>query len=294
MTRSGSSTDTLVQGASPIKVISPERALVLSPIFDGDKYEVQIVQLETIRLNGLNSVEMLKSLLGLVNKLSEVTQLKSDNASLKAQLNTLPKSVEDKSKISEHSTAGSLPPQSTVNAVARKPVASATAALSGLSIPADSTSADMRVLSYKEVTSKGLSPQVATPADSEGFVTVTNKRKNTVAPMVKNIKSRRQPIGVRNSTSLLLQKKERIKAIFVSRFCPDMTTDDAVTSLKEQLSLKKLVCTRLKTKFSTYASFHVSILEDEFPLINNTGVWPAGCLIAPFLWQTHSGHMFHQ
>jgi hypothetical protein len=73
-----------------------------------------------------------------------------------------------------------------------------------------------------------------------------------------------------------------MKAIFVSRFFPDVTTDDVVTSLKEQLSLKKLVCTRLKTKFSTYASFHVSVLEDEFPLINNTGIWPAGCVIDPF------------
>jgi hypothetical protein len=60
-----------VEGAYPTKVIFPEMALVLPPTFDGDKYEAQIVQLETIRLNGLNSVELLKSLLGLVNKLSE-------------------------------------------------------------------------------------------------------------------------------------------------------------------------------------------------------------------------------
>jgi hypothetical protein len=83
-TRSGSSTDNIVEGASPTKVISPERALVLPPIYDGDKYEAQLVQLETIRLNGLNAIDLLKSLLGLVNKLSEdVTQLKSDKASLK-------------------------------------------------------------------------------------------------------------------------------------------------------------------------------------------------------------------
>jgi hypothetical protein len=25
-----------------------------------------------------------------------------------------------------------------------------------------------------------------------------------------------------------------------------------------------------------------SVIEDKFPLINNTGVWPTGCLIAPF------------
>jgi hypothetical protein len=52
--------------------------------------------------------------------------------------------------------------------------------------------------------------------------------------------------------------------------------------LKEQLSLKKLVCTRLKTTFNTYASFHVSVFEEDFPLTNNTGVWPTGFLIAPF------------
>jgi hypothetical protein len=53
-------------------------------------------------------------------------------------------------------------------------------------------------------------------------------------------------------------------------------------SLTEQLSLKKLVCTRLKTKFNSYSSFHISVTEDDFPLINNTGVGPSGCLIAPF------------
>jgi hypothetical protein len=31
-----------------------------------------------------------------------------------------------------------------------------------------------------------------------------------------------------------------------------------------------LVCTRLKTKFN------------EFSLINNTSVWPSGCLIVPY------------
>jgi hypothetical protein len=53
-------------------------------------------------------------------------------------------------------------------------------------------------------------------------------------------------------------------------------------SLKEQLSLKELVCTRLETKFNTYTSYHVSVIENEFPLISNTGLRPTECLIAPF------------
>jgi hypothetical protein len=38
----------------------------------------------------------------------------------------------------------------------------------------------------------------------------------------------------------------------------------------------------LKTKHNSYASFHVSVVENYFHLINNTGVWPNGCLIAPY------------
>jgi hypothetical protein len=77
-------------------------------------------------------------------------------------------------------------------------------------------------------------------------------------------------------------KNIKTKALFVSRFSPEVTADDVHRSIKEQLSLDKLVCTRLKTKFSTYASFHISVKEDDFPLINDTGIWPSGCLIAPY------------
>jgi hypothetical protein len=53
--------------------------------------------------------------------------------------------------------------------------------------------------------------------------------------------------------------------------------------LKEQLNLKKFVCTELRTTSSnSYSSSHVSAKEDAFYLINNIGVWPSGCLIAPY------------
>jgi hypothetical protein len=88
---------------------------------------------------------------------------------------------------------------------------------------------------------------------------------------------------VRNRVSLpVVSKKERSKALFVSRFSPEDTTTDIEESLKEQLSLKRIVCTRLKTKFDIYASFHVLVNEDDFPLVNNMDVWPNGCLIASF------------
>jgi hypothetical protein len=69
-----------------------ERALVLPPVFDGDNYEAQIVQLETIRLNELHTVDLIKSLL---DKLSDdVTHLKSGNAHLRSQLFKLKHTVD--------------------------------------------------------------------------------------------------------------------------------------------------------------------------------------------------------
>jgi hypothetical protein len=131
------------------------------------------------------------------------------------------------------------------------------------------------------------SAELSEKVDSDGFTMVSHKKKPSLAASVatttKN-KQRRQPlIGVRNCVSLpVISKKERSRALFVSRFSPEVTTVEIEESLKEQLSLKRLVCTRLKTKFDTYASFHVLVNEDDFPLVNNIGVWPNGCLIAPF------------
>jgi hypothetical protein len=72
-----------------------------------------------------------------------------------------------------------------------------------------------------------------------------------------------------------------LRIIIIKNNSPEVTADDGEWSLKEQLSLKKYVCTRLKTKIITYASFHVSVIENEFPLIRNTDIWPTGYLIAP-------------
>jgi hypothetical protein len=61
-----------------------------------------------------------------------------------------------------------------------------------------------------------------------------------------------------------------------------VTSTDIEKSLNEQLKLTSLTYTRLKTKFHSFASFHISVVEDYFNLVNNTGVWRSGCLIAPY------------
>jgi hypothetical protein len=100
-------------------------------------------------------------------------------------------------------------------------------------------------------------------------------------------------IGVRNSANLpIVFKKERSKALFISRFSPEDLASDIENSVKEQISLKRLGCSRLKTKFNSYSSFIISVNEEDFSLINNTGVWPSGCLIAPFYGKLTSDQIF--
>jgi hypothetical protein len=76
------------------KTVSLERSLVLPPVFDRDKYEALSVQLETVRLDGVCTIDLIKSLMYTVRELSEdVALLKSDNASLKSQINKLHRKV---------------------------------------------------------------------------------------------------------------------------------------------------------------------------------------------------------
>lgn len=63
-------------------------------------------------------------------------------------------------------------------------------------------------------------------------------------------------------------------------------------SLKEQLELASLACIKLKPKFNSCFSFHTFVSEDDFHLINSTGDWSTGCLIAPYYGQLNPGQIF--
>jgi hypothetical protein len=76
------------------KISSHERALDLSQVFDNDKYEALSFQIATVSLNGVCAIDLMKSMLNTVHKLSEdVAVLKSNNISLKSQINKLHKKV---------------------------------------------------------------------------------------------------------------------------------------------------------------------------------------------------------
>jgi hypothetical protein len=226
------------------------------------------------------------------NLTKEVTDLKNDNALLKQEIKNLHGLIEASPRPTSQYITGE---QSILPAeMSRKEAAGVqhvpSAALPAETLPTISIPAGM-TLSYRDVAAAGISPSGPTALpDVDGFK-IVSYRKKTVINMppakisaVNKVKPRRQPlIGVSNSLSLpVISKPGRSKALFLSRFRPEVTADDVHKSLKKQLSLKKLVCTKLKTKFNSYSSFHISVMEDEFALINNIGVWPSGCLIAPY------------
>ena len=249
--------------------------LLCSSSCNGDNDSLS-VQLETLRTNGICTMEMVQSIVVMLSNLSsEVKQLRIDNEAMKMQLREFqqaPSHVQPTRR--EAGTSTSLAAKSyrdVVCAVNGNPSVPKVAAPGINSLP---------------------EPSVVTGENPSGgdFVTVVKKKRVAPSPVstvhaVANTskKPRVAMIGVRSSSSLsVVQKRVRMKSLFVSRFSPDVTSSDVEASLKDQLQLASLACTRLKTKYNSYASFHVSVAEDDFHLINNTGVWPNGCLIAPF------------
>jgi hypothetical protein len=78
----------------PKKIVSPERALFLAPVFDSDRYEELNVQLVRVHLNGVCTIDLIGTMLYTARKLSEDDAvLESDNASLKSQINKLHEKV---------------------------------------------------------------------------------------------------------------------------------------------------------------------------------------------------------
>jgi hypothetical protein len=96
-------------------------------------------------------------------------------------------------------------------------------------------------------------------------------------------------IGIRNSTALPVIVKKNLNAYhyfylhLVRKYHPRISK-----SLEEQLKISSVDCTMLKTKFNTYASFQISINEEDFPSVNKAqGYGQLG--VSPFKpWQMES------
>ncbi|KAH9380644.1 hypothetical protein HPB48_005704 [Haemaphysalis longicornis] len=73
------------------------------------------------------------------------------------------------------------------------------------------------------------------------------------------------------------------RALFVSRLDPATTAADIRDDLAATLPEIEVTCTKLPSRYATYASFHVSVKAEQFDSINEANVWPMGCIFRPFL-----------
>lgn len=72
------------------------------------------------------------------------------------------------------------------------------------------------------------------------------------------------------------------RALFVSRLRPSTTLEELSELLSSTLEVGSFTCKKLRSKYDTYASFHISTTVDNFSRINDACVWPEGCLFRPF------------
>jgi hypothetical protein len=231
-TRSSSTSDL------PKKVGFLGRSHVLHPLIDADKYEALCVQLEIVRLNGICELDMIKSLVDTIDELcKDVTQLKSDNTALKTQIKDLQDLVDiqpKQPKLQPQGSSSSLPGLQCNKEVRT----SCNVASQQKSTPG-----------YADVVNSARQPCTTKPADEtahgsadNGFISVTGTRKNnrslnkaTNSIFVPYKKSRTHIIWVRYiSTIPVITNDAKSKYLFISRFNPNVATEDIKKSRRKK------------------------------------------------------------
>ena len=93
-----------------------------------------------------------------------------------------------------------------------------------------------------------------------------------------------------DSNSLIRAIKPRTKLrfanVFATRFEPDVTTDSIEEYLKKHLTeLRELKVEKVKTKFNTYASFHITAKCQDPAVFMNGDIWPKDIFVR--WWKDH-------
>lgn len=117
---------------------------------------------------------------------------------------------------------------------------------------------------------------------AKGRGTVLNPKIPSKGPFLKNAKNVKFGTSKANN-DLVSSHFIRKRALFATRFRSTVTVEDIGAWLKNpNININNFTCTKLKTKFSSYNSFHIEVEDSSFPAINDPNVWPEGILIAPF------------
>lgn len=260
------------------KVISPTRELVL-PNFPSS-YDGLAVQLETVRLNSVSLLDMVSDILAYVKNLEkDMNELKSENLVLKEQLSELLSKGGCPLIPNQIKSTNSVRSNDPIKKSYSKVVSENRAADNQHNCNSDASATRKSASTTPRVTVSHNNIELnqanaSTSAnDSEGFQLVSRKK----------YKKREPKVGTLASSNIeMAPERIKTKSLFVSRFSSKVSTSNIEDSLKNQLQLRSLAVTKLKTKYQSYSSFHITVDVRDFDSINNPEVWPAGCLIAPF------------
>nr|CAD7457768.1 unnamed protein product [Timema tahoe] len=238
------------------------------------------------------TIQLLNSLINMVYDLStQVKDLSSDNAVLKSQISELlafrtPVCLVSVGTQCSLSSQSSIPSESSpsTSLLSKSPKSPKLTFSQALTSNNKSSGVDS-----KSVVKSPAGSQSASASADDGF-TVVSSRKNKSSnsnvredPPVQRSRARKLLTGNKIATDLqTVNKVFKKKSLFVTRFSPEVSSLAIQSYLNKELNLDYLVCSKLKTKFNSYSSFHISVKEDDFPMINISDIWPSGCLIAPY------------
>lgn len=99
-----------------------------------------------------------------------------------------------------------------------------------------------------------------------------------------NTRKQKEIISGKNTNTRLKSavRYPRKAAIFVSRLNRSTQVNDVIDFLGP-LNLKHQQCTQMKTRYDSYASFHIETLDSEQHLLLKDSLWPEGCIVTKFL-----------
>lgn len=230
------------------------------------KHEMSAMRLENISLK--NEISGLKNIIS--NLVRTVSGLKSeipnniDNRNLARPQEKASRNIGEKSRGNKPPLNKSNPKKLQTTEVSESDVnLSRTGGRYGASEASTSTSASA----------------VRAPVDSDegGFIQVRRRAPRSTDPV---------PLrGTRLSSSLRTVVKTQKKAFFITRLDPGTQPGEIERFLKDEFSIEFVVCTRLRTKFDSYSSFHVLVNKNDFDKLNHDEVWPEGILATPYLGQ---------
>lgn len=90
-------------------------------------------------------------------------------------------------------------------------------------------------------------------------------------------------VGSRKSTQVPSVVPTRYNQYFVSRVNPEVTAETLAQDLLSTVTgLTSVKCSKMKTRYSSYASFNVVIPVDLGHLVESGSAWPEGALVKTF------------